>query len=58
MKKNNRNALMFLLAAACFLFVGIVNYGGRPLPFYGNIVTAILFVIVAIKVYNRKDPLK
>jgi len=49
---------MFLLAAACFLFVGIVNYGGRPLPFYGNIVTAILFVIVAIKVYNRKDPLK
>ncbi len=57
MKTNNRNALLFLLAAACFLFVGIVNYGGRPIPVYGSIVAGILFVLIAIKNYKRKDGL-
>jgi hypothetical protein len=55
MRKNKSNALMFLLAAACFLFVGIVNYDGRPIPFYGSIVAGILFIVVAIKNYKRKD---
>lgn len=55
MKNSNRNALLFLLAAACFLFVGVVNYDGRPIPFYGSIVAGILFIVVAIKNYKRKD---
>jgi hypothetical protein len=55
MKTNKRNAFLFLLAAVCFLFVGIVNYEGRPLTFYGSIVAGILFIIVAINNYKRKD---
>jgi hypothetical protein len=55
MKNNKRNALLFLLAAVCFLFVGIANYGGRPLTFYGNIIAGILFIIVAIKSYMKRD---
>jgi hypothetical protein len=55
MKYNKRNAFLFLLAALCFLFVGVANYGGRPLPFYGNIITGILFIIAAIRVYKKKD---
>ncbi len=57
MKNNNRNVLLFLLPAICFLFVGIANYNGRPLTFYGNIIAGILFIIVAIKNYKRKDVL-
>lgn len=55
MKSTNRNALLFLLAAACFLFVGLMNYDGRPIPFYGSILAGILFIAVAIKNYKRKD---
>ena len=57
MKNNKRNGLLFLLAAACFLFVGIANYDGRPLTFYGNIIAGLLFLLVAIKSYKRKDTL-
>jgi len=55
MKNNKRNALMFLLAGLCFLFVGIVNHDGKSLPFYGNIVAGILFVAVAIRDYRKKE---
>jgi len=57
MKSNKRNALLFLLAAICFLFVGIVNFNGRLLTFYGNIIAGILFIIVAIKTYRRRNPI-
>ena len=57
MKNNKRNALLFLLAATCFLFVGIANYNGRLLTFYGNIIAGILFIIVAIKTYRRRNPI-
>jgi uncharacterized membrane protein len=57
MKNNKRNTLLFLLAAICFLFVGIANYNGRPFTFYGNIIAGILFIIVAIKNYKRRDAL-
>jgi hypothetical protein len=57
MKTNKRNALLFLLAAACFLFVGIANYDGRPITFYGGMVAGILFMIGAIRQYKRKDGL-
>ena len=55
MKNNKRNALLFMLAAICFLFVGIANYNGRLLTFYGNIIAGILFIIVAIRTYRRKN---
>ncbi len=54
MKNNKRNALLFFLAALCFLFVGIANYDGRPVTFYGNITAGILFIVVAIKNYRSK----
>jgi hypothetical protein len=57
MKNNKRNALLFLLPAICFLFVGIANYNGRPFLFYGDIVAGILFILVAIKNYKRKNTL-
>ena len=57
MKNNKRNELLFMLAAICFLFVGIANYNGRLLTFYGNIIAGILFIIVAIKNYKRRDAL-
>jgi uncharacterized membrane protein len=53
MKTNKRNALFFLLAGICFLFVGIVNHDERSLTFYGNIVAGILFVIVAVRTYRK-----
>ena len=55
MKNNKRNALLFLLPAICFLFVGIANYNGRPFIFYGDIIAGILFIIVAIRNYKRKN---
>jgi uncharacterized membrane protein len=55
MKNNKRNALLFLLAAICFLFVGIANYNGRPFIFYGDIIAGILYIIVAIKNYKRRN---
>ncbi len=54
MKANKRNALMFLLAGVCFLFVGIVNYDGRSLTFYANSIAGVLFIIVAIRNYRSK----
>ena len=44
MKNNKRNALLFLLPAICFLTVGVTNYGGRLIVFYGNITAGILFI--------------
>jgi hypothetical protein len=55
MNNNKRSAFLFLLAAFCFLFVGIANYDGRPLTFYGNIVAGILFIILAIKKYKSRN---
>jgi len=55
MKNNKRNALLFLLPAICFLFVGIANYNGRPFIFYGDTIAGILFIVVAIKNYRRKN---
>ena len=57
MKNNKRNALLFLLAAICFLFVGIANYNGRPFTFYGNIIAGILLIIVAITTYRKRNPI-
>jgi hypothetical protein len=57
MKNNKRIALLFLLPAICFLFVGIENYNGRPFIFYGDIIAGVLFIIVAIKNYRRKNSL-
>ncbi len=55
MKKNRRAALLYSLAGLCFLFVGIFGFEGRSLPTYGNIVAGILFLIVALREYRRKD---
>lgn len=55
MRRNRRAALLFSLAGLCFLFVGIFGFEGRSLPTYGNIVAGILFMIVALREYRRKD---
>ncbi len=53
MNKNKRSVLL-LLAAICFLFVGIQHYDDRHYIFYGNIITGVLFVIAAIASYLKK----
>jgi len=58
MKHNERTGVLFLLPAICFLFVGIANYNGRPFAFYGNIIAGILFIIVAMKYYKKRNTLK
>ena len=55
MKRNQRSALLYSLAGLCFLFVGIIGFDGRSLPTYGNIVAGILFILVAIREYRRKE---
>ena len=55
MSIKNRNALLFLLPAICFLAVGAANYKGRTFVFYGDIMAGILFILVAIKNYKRKN---
>jgi hypothetical protein len=55
MKKNQRSALLFSLAGLCSLFVGIISHDGRPLSYYGNIVAGILFLVVAVREYKKKD---
>ncbi len=53
--KKRRAALLFSLAGVCFLFVGIFGFEGRSIRTYGNIVAGILFLIVALREYRRKD---
>ncbi len=54
MQDNKRNALLFLLAGICFLFVGIMNFKVRSLTFYGNIAAGVLFIIAAIRNYTKR----